>query len=148
MSIGIDINSDVIFSYDGENDKGYGVYGSLGIIPRKNEDFIWDNPRASRRSRLGPYISLFDAYSSFMENQQGRGICKWKSDNGDHQNQRSSDLICKAVKANVSDSQMKKSYFAIDNHMNELQQDEILKNFKINGFFGVELLWSDLPLFS
>ena len=146
MSIGIDINSDVIFSYDGENDKGYGVYGSLGIIPRKNEDFIWDNPRASRRSRLGPYISLFDAYSSFMENQQGRGICKWKSDNGDHQNQRSSDLICKAVKANVSDSQMKKSYFAIDNHMNELQQDEILKNFKINGFFGVELLWRPIAI--
>ena len=101
MPIGIDISSDVIFSYDSENDKGDGVYGSLGIIPRKNEDFIWDNPRASRRSRLGPYISLFDAYSNFMENQQGQGICKWKSDNGDNQNQRSSDLICKAVKANV-----------------------------------------------
>ena len=81
-----------------------------------------------------------------MENQQGQGICKWKSDNGDHQNQRSSDLICKAVKANVSDSQMKKSYFAIDNHMNELQQDEILKNFKINGFFGVELLWRPIAI--
>jgi len=146
LSIGIDISSDVIFSYDSENERGDGIYGSLGIIPRKNEDFIWDNPRASRRSSLGPYISLSDAYSSFMGNQQGQGICKWKSDNGDHQNQRASDLICKAVKANVSDSQMKKSYFAIDNHMNELQQDEILKNFKINGFFGVELLWRPIAI--
>ena len=62
MPIGIDISSDALrFTLIKDNNKTLIEKFSLsGLIPIKNEKFIWNNPSALRNSNQGPYISVTD----------------------------------------------------------------------------------------
>ena len=77
MSIGIDISSDVIFSYDSENERGDGIYGSLGIIPRKNEDFIIKNPFEKRDFSNVNFVSKIILDSLNFEKKKFKNCQIW-----------------------------------------------------------------------
>lgn len=148
MSFGIDIFSDGLISSGGgeHNDWQKIKHGIIGLTPRRNEPFIWNNPRALRASKQGPYISLTDAWTEFMISERGESKCSWTNFEGYSDEPPAVNLIADAIKQNIPQSNLEKTAIAIDNTMNEFQQDSLLKGFKYLGFTKVELLWRPIAI--
>ena len=148
MSFGIDIFSDGLISSGGgeHNDWQKIEHGIIGLIPRQNEPIIWNNPRAYRRSKQGPYISLTDAWFEFMISERGESKCSWNNFEGYSDEPPAVNLIADAIKQNIPQSDLENTAIAIDNTLNEFQQDSLLKGFKNLGFTKVELLWRPIAI--
>ena len=96
MPIGIDISSDALrFTIIEDNNKALIEKFSLsGLIPIKNEKFIWNNPTALRNSKQGPYISLSDIWNEFCKDKDASKSFNWKSfDNNNNEKDYPSNLI-------------------------------------------------------
>ncbi len=148
MAFGIDIIADGLIStgvgiHSGWEMTGYGI---VGLIPRQNEPLIWDNPRAIRSSKFGPYISLTDAWSEFMISERGDSKYSWDNSEGYSDEPQAVNLIVDAIKQNIPLSTLENTAIAIDNTMNEFQQDSLLKGFKYFGFTKLELLWRPVAI--
>ncbi|SVE08073.1 uncharacterized protein METZ01_LOCUS460927, partial [marine metagenome] len=136
----------MVCSGSGDHDKVQKeYYGIVGLAPRTNEPFIWDNPLALRTSNQGPYLSLTDVWSNFMQCDSlntHNVMCEWIDCDGKPQKERAMSLIPEAIVQNVGKSVLStKTIYAIDNNLSEFHQDAILKGFRENDFIDVELLW-------
>lgn len=148
MAFGIDIIADGLISAGIGSHTGWEMtrHGIVGVIPRQNEPFVWDNPRALRSSIPGPYISLTDAWSEFMISERGDSKCGWDNSAGYSDEPKAVNLIAEAIKQNIPKSDLENTAIAIDNTMNEFQQDSLLRGFKYLGFTKVELLWRPVAI--
>ena len=148
MAFGIDIIADGLISTGVGSHTGWKMtrHGIVGVIPRQNEPIIWDNPRALRSSTPGPYISLTDAWYEFMISEWGESKCSWNNSEGYSDDPKAVNLIAEAIKQNIPKSDLENTAIAIDNTMNEFQQDSLLKGFKYLGFTKVELLWRPIAI--
>lgn len=148
MAFGIDIIADGLISAGVGTHTGWEMtnHGIIGLIPRQNEPLIWNNPRAIRSSTLGPYISLTDAWSKFMISERGESKCSWNNSEGYSDEPPAVNLIADAIKQNIPISTLENTAIAIDNTMNEFQQDSLLKGFKNLGFTKTELLWRPIAI--
>jgi hypothetical protein len=148
MAFGIDIIADGLISAGVGTHTGWEMtnHGIIGLIPRQNEPLIWNNPRAIRSSTLGPYISLTDAWSKFMISERGESKCSWNNSEGYSDEPPAVNLIADAIKQNIPISTLENTAIAIDNTMNEFQQDSLLRGFKYLGFTKVELLWRPIAI--
>jgi len=148
MAFGIDIIADGLISagVGSHSEWKMTAHGIVGVIPRQNEPIIWDNPRALRSSTPGPYISLTDAWSEFMISERGDSKCGWDNSEGYSDDPKAVNLIAEAIKQNIPKSDLENTAIAIDNTMNEFQQDSLLKAFKYLGFTKVELLWRPIAI--
>ena len=148
MALGIDIFSDgMTCSGSGEHTQSrWENYGIIGLTPRRNEPFIWNNPRALRRSTQGPYISMTQAWSEFMADKDGEAKCEWPTTNGYTDKLPAENLIAEAIRQNVPQSEQTKTVISIDNTLNEFQQDALIKGLRFNGFTRAELLWRPVAI--
>ena len=119
MAFGIDITSDcMVCSGSGDHDKVQReYYGIVGLPPRTNEPFIWDNPLALRTSNQGPYLSLTDVWYNFMNsdprnahNVQG----EWTNYDGTEYKESAGNLIPQAIAQNIEKSLLSKTILTID----------------------------------
>lgn len=148
MALGIDIFSDgMTCSGSGEHTQSrWENYGIIGLTPRRNEPFIWNNPRALRRSTQGPYISMTQAWSEFMSDKDGEAKCEWLTSNGYSDKLPAENLIAEAIRQNIPQSGLTKTVISIDNNLNEFQQDALIKGLRFNGFTRAELLWRPVAI--
>ena len=116
MALGIDIFSDgMTCSGSGEHTQSHWEnYGIIGLTPRRNEPFIWNNPRALRRSTQGPYISMTQAWSEFMADKDGEAKCEWPTTNGYTDKLPAENLIAEAIRQNIPQSELTKTVISID----------------------------------
>lgn len=151
MPFGIEIVSDVIRCAGSGDYKKFNWidYGILGVIPRSNEPFVWNNPNTLRSSTPGAYISLTDAWvelqkkSLVMSQQEHYEIakCSWLRAGERLDERPAADLIVDALSQNIPKSRMVKSILAVDNTFHEFQQEALLKSLHLGGFTDVELIW-------
>ena len=148
MALGIDIFSDgMTCSGSGEHTQSHWEnYGIIGLTPRRNEPFIWNNPRALRKSTQGPYISMTQAWSEFMADKDGEAKCEWPTTNGYTDKLPAENLIAEAIRQNIPQSELTKTVISIDNTLNEFQQDALIKGLRFNGFIRAELLWRPVAI--
>ena len=151
MAFGIDITSDcMVCSGSGDHDKVQKeYYGIVGLAPRTNEPFIWDNPLALRTSNQGPYLSLTDVWSNFM-NSDPRNAHKvqgeWTNYDGTEYKESAGNLIPQAIAQNIGKSLLSKTIITIDNYLNESHQDAMLRGLQHNDFAYAELLWRPIAI--
>lgn len=149
MAIGIDIVADVLrYSERLEDDsfKHDEKYGTLGLVPRLNEPLIWNNPRALRVSRPGPYIPLSDVWKEFLINSDGRANWVLKNLKGNKENRPASNLIIDSIKQNFSKVKEKRTVLSIDNTLDEFQQEALIKSMRLGGIVKSELLWRPVAI--
>ena len=148
MPFGIDIFSDgMTCAGSGEHANcQWKDYGIIGLTPRQNEPIIWNNPRALRSSKQGPYLSLTDIWSQFMLNGRGDARYSWQRFDGLADELPAVNLIADAIKQNIPQSELRNTVIAIENNLNEFQQDALLKGLKMSGFTKAELLWRPIAI--
>jgi len=149
VAIGIDIVADVLrCSEKLENDsfKHHEKYGTLGLVPRLNEPLIWNNPRALRISRPGPYIPLSDVWNEFLINSDGRANWEWESLEGYQEKRPASNLIIDSVKQNFSKVKERRTVLSIENTLDEFQQEALIKSLRLGGIAKSELLWRPVAI--
>jgi len=153
MSVGIDL-----FPYglavsvtDSDSNSSTFKQGIIGIPPRINESTIWNEPNALRDSRQGKYISLTNAWSEFMKKDEvdnnkddGSNKIKYLNYNGNPESKPSADLIADALKGNIPVA-YERLVYTIDNNLNELKQDTLLKSLR-DQILNVELLWRPVAI--
>ena len=153
MSVGIDLfpYALVVSVTDSDSNSSTFKQGIIGIPPRINESTIWNEPNALRDSRQGKYISLTNAWSEFMKKDEvdnnkddGSNKIKYLNYNGNPESKPSADLIADALKGNIPVA-YERLVYTIDNNLNELKQDTLLKSLR-DQILNVELLWRPVAI--
>ncbi len=146
MPFGVEIVSGIIRTSGNGDEKHTGRldYGVVGLIPKHNESFVWDNPKALRDSGKGEFLSITKLWNDFLKDQNA--VASWTDSDGIDHTELTPRFIAEAIKQLVPLAESRKTIIPIDNSMSEFHQETLLKSFRNVGFINVELLWRPICL--
>jgi len=141
MPLGIEIVSDVIRILESgeENQIDYINYGVVGLVPKRNEPFVWDNPKAIRDSGGSNNLSVTQLWNNFLEDYEA--TTTWNDLANISHTETSPRFIADAVVQIASKATSVRSIIPIDNTMSAFHQQALLNAFRSKGCINVELLW-------
>jgi hypothetical protein len=146
MAIGIDLTGDALRFAIGEvQDPKTGFIGGIqGILPRKNEAIVWNNPKALRQSINCNRISLGSLWNEFLSDPDSR--FHWKTETGTLQEAPVVKGIADAIVQNIPKCRTSKTIIAISNLLSEVAQDRLINAMKTAGIANIELLWRPIAI--
>ncbi len=146
MAIGIDLNGDILRFAIGESQdyKTGFIAGIQGVLPRKNEAIVWNNPKALRHSNPGSQISLGTLWKQFLSDPDSR--FHWETEFGILQEAPVVKAIADAIVQNLPNCRTSKTIFTVSNLLHEMAQDRLLSAMKNAGIANVELLWRPVAI--
>ena len=146
MVIGIDLNGDILRYTIGEGSEPItgSIMGIQGILPRKNESIIWNNPKALRHTFLGEQISLGSLWLQFQSDPDS--IFQWNTEDGTKLEAPVVQLIADAVTQNLPMCKTSKMVFTVSNLFSEVAQDRLIGSMRNAGIANFELLWRPIAI--
>jgi hypothetical protein len=147
MHVALDIAGDIVRSRTSDAPHSVapeflGVVGLPSRIPR--ESFVWNQPKAARSSRPPTVVSL--ATSWFALHESDSETFSWRYDSGTEGNRTLTDMIGEALVQNVPTITTCKTVIAVDNLLDEAQQELLLQSLSGAGVSDVELLWRPIAM--
>ena len=141
MPLGIEIANDVIRTVGSGNEsqlRGTN-YGVVGLIPKRNEPIVWNNPKALRDSGIGRFLSASNLWNKFQKNH--KATTTWRDSEGIDHTDLNPRFIAEAIAQLAPEAENIRAILAIDNTMSEFHQETLLATFRSKGYINVELLW-------